>query len=187
MHVDLAGDLGAAEHGDERTLRAGRARAPRYSSSVCISSPATAGCSRCDALGRGVRAMRGAERVVHVAARRARASLRAKPASFFLLLGMEAQVLEQQHAAVRRARRGTLGVRTRRSRARTSQAFRAAPRAAPRPGASAVLGLRARPWGARDATSARRAAPRSVRLADRGQRGDDARVVRHRAVRRRAR
>ena len=41
-HLELVGDLRAAEDRDERPLRAARARGPRYSTSAAISSPAAA-------------------------------------------------------------------------------------------------------------------------------------------------
>ena len=116
---------------------------PRYCSSCSISRPAAARWQVVrDALDRRVRAVRRAERVVHVAIGQRRERLRERRV-VLLLFGVEAQVLEQRHARApgratccdRASRR-----RRRRSRRRTPPACRAARRGGRRPAAGSTAG-----------------------------------------------
>ena len=109
-HVDLAGDLGAAEYRDERARRL-LERAAEPLELALHQQAGDGGVQERGDAGRGrVRAVRGAERVVHVeVAQRARTTWRARVV--LLLAGKEARVLEQQHVAVgERLRRGERGV-----------------------------------------------------------------------------
>ena len=98
-HVDLAGDLGAAEDRDERPLRAIE-RLPQVLELLLHQEP---GHRRLEqvrhALGRGVGAVRRAERVVHVHVAKPRQPLR-ELRIVALLLRVEAHVLEHQRLAV---------------------------------------------------------------------------------------
>ena len=101
---DLVGDLGAAEHHHERPLGRLDDRAQRRH--LALEQQARHG--RAQVLRhpdrRRVRAVRGAEGVVHVGVGRATASSRASAGSFSVSPALPARVLEHQHA--RRARAG---------------------------------------------------------------------------------
>jgi hypothetical protein len=107
QHVDLAADLGAAQDGDERMLRV----LERGAQVVELGFHQETGDGGLHvvrhALGGRVRAMRRAERVVHVALAQSGQCLR-ESGVVLLFLGVEAQVLEQQDLAV--AERGGSGL-----------------------------------------------------------------------------
>ena len=96
--LELVGDLGAAEHGDERTLR----MLEHPAEILDLLAHQQAGCRFLhvthDALGRGVRAVRRPEGVVHVDVGELRQLLR-EPGVVLLFLAVEAQVLQQHDAA----------------------------------------------------------------------------------------
>ena len=157
--------------------RFGSSRIPvSVSTSRCSSSPAALGSRLRDADGRGVRAVRGAERVVDVdvgearrSAWRARGRSSSRPAR------------SGRSRASRRRRRGT-SVEVDSARAR--RRLRRAARRAARRRAAARAPARG-PSAGRGARRARARAPRSRSALERRQRGADARVVGDaRAVRR---
>ena len=165
-HADLVGHLGAADDRDERPLRVVEDARAASSTSRSSSRPAALG-SRCATrLGRGVRAVRGAERVVdvdvgerRVALRRARGRSSSRPAR------------SGRSRASRRRRPGTLVER----RPRARPARRAARPGARRPAAARASGRG--PSAGRGARQHAAARPSSRSSRQRRQRRADARVV----------
>ena len=105
---ELVGDLGAAENRDERPVRRPE-RLAEILDFVGHQEPRRRLVDVVhDAFGRGVRAMRGAERVVHVDVRERRQRFGKRRIVLFLF-GVEPQVLEQDDAA--RIRRDDLSRR----------------------------------------------------------------------------
>ena len=138
---------------------------PRYCSSFSISSPAAGRSTWCViALDRGVRAVRRAERVVHVAIGERRQRLRERRV-VLLLFGMEAQVLEQHDTACARcatcctAPRACVADAVGGERHRRAEELREAIRDRPQ----ADLRVRPCPSGARDGWRARRSRPGRAR------------------------
>ena len=98
-HFELVGDLGAAEHGDERALRALEHPA-EILDLLAHQQPGRRFLDVMDdAFGRGMGAVRRAERVVDVDVGQ-RGELPGEGRIVLLFLGVEAQVLEQHHAAL---------------------------------------------------------------------------------------
>ena len=152
--VDLAADLGPAEHGDERPLRL----VERLAEVAELLLHQEAGHGRLeqprDRLGAGVRPVRGAERVVHVEIAQ-RGEALGEAGVVGLLAGIEPRVLRDGHAAARQPPGRGHGLAPRAGRRGTSPARRAAARARAPPAACEYLG-RARPWAGRGGTAARR-------------------------------
>ena len=184
-HAELVAHLRAAEHGDERVLRRVEQTPSSTSTSRSSSRPAADGSTRRRADDRRVRAVRRAERVVHVRRRPARAATTAKAGSFGRLTRVEPQVLEQHHLTGDEARRHRRGRNPTTSGASgTSHAEQLGEALGDR--CERVLrvrhALRPAEVAARDHGRALVAQP-----LDRGQRGADAQVVGDRAVTDRAR
>ena len=120
QRVDLAGDLGSAEDRGERALRLEQ---PRELPDLLLEQKARAllGDELRHADDRGVRAVRGAERVVDVDVGESGEGLRERRV-VGLLAGVEAEVLEQQHFAGREGGRPRAPPRARRSRRRSGPA-----------------------------------------------------------------
>ena len=162
-HADLVGHLRAADDRDERARRGLRGCRCSVSTSRCSSRPGGAAASSCgDARGRGVRAVRGAERVVDVDVGERRVAPR-ELGVVLRLPRLEADVLEHHD----RRRRGDAalerlgaddGASARRRRA--ARARRVGDRAPARAPGRAPFG-RPEVRGEHEPRAARRAAPRA--------------------------